>query len=228
MSNFASLRMTVNPKLPRHRRRYRRHLHRHRPARRFQRPDLARQDAERAERSLAGLPDRHPPRARRGRPGRAVARQRVLHGTTVATNMILEGKGAEAGAGHHGGLPPRADHRPPGHPAPRQLPRLGEAGAAGPGGARVRGQGADRRRRRGDRAARRGERRGRRRSLPQARRRGGRGLPAAFLRQPGARAQGRRHPAGQAARRARSPPRPTCCRWCASTSARSPRCSTPW
>ncbi len=47
-------------------------------------------------RSLAGLPQRHPPRAR-PRPGAdAATLGQVLHGTTVATNMILEGKGARA------------------------------------------------------------------------------------------------------------------------------------
>ena len=84
---------------------------------------------------------------------------RVLHGTTVATNMILEGKGAQDRAGDDAGLPPCAGDRPPGHPAPRQLPRLGEAAAPGAGLARARGQGAHRRRRRGHRGARRGERR---------------------------------------------------------------------
>ena len=41
------------------RRRHRRHLHRHRAARPGDRPGLARQDAERARRSRPGLPDRH-------------------------------------------------------------------------------------------------------------------------------------------------------------------------
>ena len=84
--------------------------------------------------------------------------QRVLHGTTVATNMILEGKGARTALVTTEGFRHVLDDRPAGHPAARQLLRLGETGASRAGLARARGQGADRRRRRGDRAARRGER----------------------------------------------------------------------
>ena len=82
--------------------------------------------------------------------GRAApALGRVLHGTTVATNMILEGKGARtalvttAGFRHvlaigRQDIPRRANYS-----------RLGEAAAARAGLARARGQGAHRRRRRG-------------------------------------------------------------------------------
>src|ERR1700746_1060930 len=35
----------------------------------------------------------------------------VLHGTTVATNAILEGQGRPGRAGHHPGLPPGAADR---------------------------------------------------------------------------------------------------------------------
>ena len=59
------------------------------------------------------------------------------------------GQGRAHRAGDDRGLPPRAGDRPPGHPAPRQLSRLGEAAAARAGLARVRGQRAHRRRRRG-------------------------------------------------------------------------------
>ena len=44
----------------------------------------------------------------------------VFHGTTVATNLILESKGAEGGAAHHRGLQARARDRPARHPAQGQ------------------------------------------------------------------------------------------------------------
>ena len=157
-----------------------------------ERPDLARQDAERAGRSqsqafLTGV------RLALEDAGRAAPTLgRVLHGTTVATNMILEGKGARtalvttAGFRHvlaigRQDIPRRANSlawvKPP-RPVPAS--RVFEV------------ERAHRRRRRGARAAGRGERAQAAAEACRAHEgRGGRGLPAALLRQPRARAAGR-------------------------------------
>ena len=70
--------------------------------------------------------------------------------------------------------------------------------------------------------------RGRGRRLPHARRRGRRGLPAALLRQSRRTSGGSPRSCATRCPALPSPPRPTCCRWCANTSARWRRCSTPW
>ena len=84
----------------------------------------------------------------------AASVSRVLHGTTVATNLILESKGAETALITTAGLPPRAGYRAAGHSAPREPVCLAEAAPPGAGVPRVRSDGADRRRGRGGRAAR--------------------------------------------------------------------------
>ena len=144
---------------------------------------------------------------------------RVLHGTTVATNLILEGKGAPAALITTAGfkyvleigrqdVPRRASlfaWVKPKRPVPPE--RIFEVGGRiGPDGARARaaGRGGGARRGAGDRGA--GHRLDRRRA-------------AAQLRQPGARAARRRHP-----RRGRCPARSSrsrarCCPCSASTSA---------
>ena len=109
---------------------------------------------------------------------------RVLHGTTVATNMILEDKGARTalvttmGFRHvlaigRQDIPRRANYlawvKPP-RPVPAS--RVFEVTRT------------HRRRRRGRRGAGRSERPGRRRGLPRPEGRGGRRLPAALLCQP--------------------------------------------
>ena len=173
----------------RRRHRYRRHLHRHRPCTTPASGRIwrAKTPIVPADPSQAFL-DRRAAGAGRGRARRA-ALGRVLHGTTVATNMILEGKGARDGAGDHRRLPPCAGDRPPGHPAPRQHLRLGQADAAGAGLAHARGQGAHRRRRHGARAARRGER-ARQRPRPAARSRSRRSRSACCTPSPTPRTSG--------------------------------------
>ena len=115
----------------------------------------------------------------------------VLHGTTVATNAVLEHHGARTGHGHDPGRARRAAHRAP--PAPRAV--LGAArhpladravrrAPVAPDGAGA-SRAADRR---GHRAARRG---GRARGRARARRgrgRGDRGVLPVLLPRPGARA----------------------------------------
>ena len=115
----------------------------------------------------------------------------VFHGTTIATNAVLEHDGAGRRDDHLARLPRRRPHRAP--PAAAAL--LGDAGhpVAGPAaraapppqGRERAGRAADRR---GARAARRG--RGARRRARAARRgrRGGRGLLPLLVPQPGARA----------------------------------------
>ncbi len=66
----------------------------------------------------------------------------VLHGTTTATNAILEAKGVRTGLLTTSGLSLRARDRPPRHPSPRQHVRVGEAGAPGPARADRRDPGA--------------------------------------------------------------------------------------
>ena len=123
------------------RRRRRRHLHR-RPARRHrQRPDLAGQDRlhpggpvrRGAARHRAGL---------RGRRDRASPTStEVLHGTTVATNAILEGKGATVGLVTTAGVPAGAADRPLLRARrARRLDHLAQAGAAGRAGEHRRGR----------------------------------------------------------------------------------------
>src|SRR5215467_10814725 len=73
---------------------------------------------------------------------------RVFHGTTTATNAILEGKTPPT-ARHHRRLQVRAGDRPPRHPAPRQPLRLEQARAPDHARSRLRGNGAPRRRRLG-------------------------------------------------------------------------------
>ncbi len=133
--------------------RHRRHRHgRH----------LHRRDAARPGHAAASGPPRR--RRRRTIPRRASATAsprclkvsgltgadiaRVLHGTTVATNLILEGKGAPRRAHHHRRLQVRAGDRPPGRAAPRQPVRLGEAQAPGAARAHLRGRRPHRARRR--------------------------------------------------------------------------------
>ena len=82
---------------PRHRRRrHGRHVHRHHAARPGNGPRLERQDPVHARRSFARLRQRHRRGAEASRGSRARDVARVLHGTTIATNLILEGKGAPA------------------------------------------------------------------------------------------------------------------------------------
>ena len=65
---------------------------------------------------------------------------RVLHGTTVATNLILEGKGAKTALITTDGLQVRARDRAPGRTTPCQLVRLGEAETSGAAGVDFRGR----------------------------------------------------------------------------------------
>ena len=95
-----------------HRRRRRRHVHRRDPparrtaARRSASCSRRRRTTTRAVvEAVAGLADR---------PGR---RDGVVHGTTVATNAVLERRGARHRARHDRRLPRRARAAPPAHPA---------------------------------------------------------------------------------------------------------------
>jgi N-methylhydantoinase A/oxoprolinase/acetone carboxylase beta subunit len=97
----------------------------------------------------------------------AGALARVLHGTTVATNLILEGKGAATALVTTAGF--------------RHVLDIGRQDIP-----RVRDRRADRSRRGGAHSARRGERGAGGRGVPACRRLGGGHLPAAQLRQPGA------------------------------------------
>jgi N-methylhydantoinase A len=93
----------------------------------------------------------------------------VVHATTVATNTILEMKGAQHGAGHHRRVPRRARDAPAAHSrALRPAVRQAAAPRAAPPA--VRGDRADGRPRRCSRSARRGQ--GRRRRRAHRRRRG--------------------------------------------------------
>ena len=129
------------------RRGHRRHLHGHRAA-----------PARRHAAGQQGLLHARGSRPRRGRGLRRAAPRRrgslrasvveVVHGTTVASNTILQKIGARDRADHHARLSRRARDRP--HPHARHVrPDLGEAGAAGRAPAPARGRRADRRRRRG-------------------------------------------------------------------------------
>ena len=74
----------------------------------------------------------------------------VLHGTTVATNAILEGKGATRRPGDHQGLPAGAADRPVVRARrPGRLDHLAQARAARRAGEHRRGRRADRQRRHG-------------------------------------------------------------------------------
>ena len=185
---------------PRGRRRYRRHLHRHRPVRRQERPDLARQDTERAGRSQPGLPDRRAAGAGGSRPRRAGARPRAARHDRRHQHDP-RGQGGPDRAGDDAGfrhvlaigrqdIPRRANYlawvKPPRPvPASRVLEVKERIGAGGTvvealDEASVQAAADACRRLEG---------------------RGGGGLPAALLRQPGARAAGGRDSARQPARR---------------------------
>ena len=124
----------------------------------------------------------------------------VVHGTTVATNAVLEQRGASHGARHDGRLPRRSRAAAPAHPADVRAV-LAKARPARPSAPALRGPRADGRRRRGPGAARRrrcARRRGR------AARGGGRvrrRVPAARVPLSRARGAARRDPARRAARR---------------------------
>ena len=84
----------------------------------------------------------------------------LLHGSTVATNAVLEHKFDGLGPARHARLPAHDRDRPPVRAGRlRQFVLLGEAAAPGAAASRPRGAGADALRRLGDRARRRGRRR---------------------------------------------------------------------
>ena len=116
----------------------------------------------------------------------------IRHGTTVASNAILEHKGAKVGPRDHQGLPRRAGDPHAAH-APPLRHRLGEAAAAG--GALSAARGGRARRRQGPcRARARSWRcRGTDRCAAGRERGGDRRLPHQLVRQPGARADDQGH-----------------------------------
>ena len=145
----------------------------------------------------------------------------VSHGTTVATNQLLEGKVERARLRHHRGLRVHARDRPAGGAGRlRQLLLLGQAAADRPRRPTSRRSAA------GSTSPGRGPpvRRGRRRRggplVPGPRHRHDRRLLPALLRQPRARAADARGPRGASTPRRSSRSRPRCCASTASTSAR--------
>ena len=100
------------------RRRFGRHVHRHLPGRRGSRRASRLEGAVDARRSLA----RHRRRRRRGRSDRGQARQPADiayfgHGTTVATNALIQHTRRQDRPDHHRRLPRPARDRPPAPPA---------------------------------------------------------------------------------------------------------------
>ena len=199
------------------RRRYRRHVHRHRAARR-RRPPLHQEGLVHRRRLCPRDRRRAGGAARGDRRSTAPSIAELLHGTTVASNAILEHKGA------HTGLITTKGFRDVLEIRNLRMPRLYDMSWTKPPPLverRLRVEVDERVNADGgvdrpldpasvERAV---------RSLARRGRRGDRGLPAALLRQPGARAadQGDRR-----APRARSDPlasAPRCCRRSTSTSA---------
>ena len=152
----------------------------------------------------------------------------MLHGTTVATNMILEGKGASAALVTTAGfrhvltigrqdIPRRANYLAwvkPARPVPasRVLEVEERIGAGGVVLEPLDEASVDA-------------------AAAPCRKLGVEAVAVCLLHSfanPAHERKRRRHPARQDCPASRSPPRPTCCRWCANTSARSRRCSTPW
>ena len=183
------------------RRRHRRHVHRRDPDRRGDGPRRDREGALDAGRPVGRVHGRGRARARRGRDRRRRSVSFVFHATTVATNAIIEGKIARSGFvttdGFRDLLEIARQVRPTLYDTQFEKPRplvprdraVGVVERLGPKGEVL------------DAARRRlGARRGR--AAARAGRRVRRGLPAALVRQPGARAARRRDPRRGAARRA--------------------------
>ena len=172
------------------RRRHRRHLHRHRAARLRRRHPHQEDLLERRQLRAAIVEGLAEVFARPASSGAAI--EEIRHGTTVASNAILEHKGARGRPDHHQGLPRRAGDPHAAHAAPlRHRPGRSRAPLVerylrqvvderidhrGPRRARAR---SGRRRARGRRAARREGR-------------GDRRLPDQLVRQSGARADAAR------------------------------------
>ena len=131
----------------------------------------------------------------------------IVHGTTVATNAILEQKGAKVGLHHHQRLPRRA-RDPARAPAGALRHHVAQARAAGPTRAPARGRRARRPGRRGATAARPGGRPRRDRAAEGARLRVGGGVLPPQLRQCRARARGGRAPRRRVPVRLAVVPRP--------------------
>ena len=205
--------------------RCRRHLHRLRRLRRRGTADRGLEGAVGAGRSGG----RHPERARRAIPtGPTVDNIRL--GTTVATNAMLERKGAVVAYVDHQGLPRRAVH-PARQPQVPLRHELGQAEAAGQAPPLLRARRAHRRLRRGRRARSTRPRCGAvggARSAAQPEIAGGRRLPAVLLprtRRTSRRVEGDPAPRSCRACRSRSPTRS--CRSGRNTSAPRPRSPTP-
>ena len=138
-------------------------------------------------------PGRGAPRARASAPA---ALDEIRHGTTVASNAILEHKGAKVGLDHHQGLPRRAGDPHAAH-APPLRHRLGEAAAAGGALSAPRGRRARRRQGPCRARARSGRCRGAGRCAAGREGGGDRRLPHQLVRQSGARADDQGHRAAQ-------------------------------
>ena len=210
--------------------RYRRHVHRRRRLRRGHRRDLHHQDAVDARRPVGRRARRDPQdraagwsgRVGRGDGGAPAAVAAVSHGTTVATNALLEERFPGLGSRHDAGLPARPGDRAAERAAGlRQLLLLGQARAhrAAPPGARGARAAEFPRRGAARRSTRRRPRRWPRWFRNQRHRLHRRELPPR-LRQSRARAAHARRPRARASRARTCRSRPRCCPSTASTSAR--------